>query len=108
MKRTVRVLRRAQRDLQQIYDYVATDAPPRAASFIDRFLDAIESLDEFSERGATPRDSVLRQRAYRHLKHLEYLVFYKVLQRRVRAYRVLHAKRAYRHLLGARELAAAP
>ena len=99
MKRTVRVLRRAQRDLQHIYDYVAREAPPRADSFIDGFLDAIESVDELSDRGATPRDAVLRQRGYRYLKHRDYLVFYKVLQRQVRVYRIVRAKRAYRHLL---------
>jgi plasmid stabilization system protein ParE len=99
VKRTVRVLRRAQRDLQQIYDYVAREAPLRADSFIDGFLDAIESLDEFSDRGATPRDSVLRRRGYRYPKHRKYLVLYKVLQRQARVYRIVHAKRAYRHLL---------
>ncbi len=99
MKRAVRVLRRAQRDLQQIYEYVAREAPLRSDSFIDGLVDAIESLDELSERGASPRDSLLRQRGYRHLEHREYLIFYKVLQRQVRVYRIVHAKRAYRHLL---------
>lgn len=99
MKRTVRVLRRAQRDLQQIYEYVATEAPLRADRFIDGFLDAIESLDDLSDRGATPRDAVLRRRGYRYLEHRQYLIFYKVLRRQVRVYRIVHGKRAYRHLL---------
>ncbi len=93
------MLRRAQRDLQQIYDYLATEAPLHADSFIDGLLDAIESLDELSERGAAPRDSVLRQRGYRYLEHRDYLIFYRVLQRQVRVYRVVHGRRAYRHLL---------
>lgn len=99
MKRSVRVLRRAQRDLQEIYDYVATEAPFRADAFIDGLLDAVESLGKLSERGATPRDPVLSQRGYRYLRHHEYLVFYKVLPRQVRVYRVVRGKRAYRHLL---------
>lgn len=93
------MLRRAQRDLQQIYDYVAREAPTRADSFIDGFLEAIASLNELSERGAAPRDLVLRQRGYRYLEHRRYLIFYKVLPRQVRVYRIVHAKRAYRHLL---------
>lgn len=99
MKRTVRVLRRAQRDLQQIYDYVAREAPLRAEAFIDRLLEAVESLDQYSERGSTPRDPVLRQRGYRYLVHGEFLIFYKVLSKQVRVYRVVRGKRAFAHLL---------
>ncbi len=99
MKRTVRVLRRAQRDLQQIYDYVTREAPKRADSFIDGLVSAISSLEDLSEQGSVPRDEALRQRSYRYIIHRQYLVFYKVLNKQVRVYRVLHARRAYRHLL---------
>lgn len=97
--RTVRVLRRAERDLQQIYDFVAREAPERSERFIDGLLDAIASLDELAERGATPRDPNLRLQGYRFLVYRDYLVFYKVLPRQVRIYRVLHGHRAYRGLL---------
>ena len=99
MKRSVRILRRAQRDLQEIYDYVLREAPLRAGPFIDRMLDAIESLDAMAERGALPRDPGLRDRGYRVLVHESFLVFYKVRARSVRVYRVLRGSRAYRELL---------
>lgn len=99
MKRAVRVLRRAQHDLQQIYDYVAREVPQRADTLVDRLLDAIESLEDFAERGAIPRDEALRRRGYRYLVHEPYLVFYKVMKRQVRVYRVVHGKRALRDLL---------
>jgi plasmid stabilization system protein ParE len=95
----VRVLRRAQRDLQEIYDLVVREAPRRADPFVDGLLDAIESLATLSERGAIPRDEILRQQGYRFLVHARYLVFYKVLKRQVRVYRVLQGNRAYRSLL---------
>ena len=76
MTRNVRVLRRARRDLQEIYDLVVREAPLRADPFIDRLLDAINSLSTLSD-----------------------LVFYKVLKRQVRVYRVLRGSRAYRSLL---------
>jgi toxin ParE1/3/4 len=97
--RSVRVLRRAQRDLQEIYDYVARDAPMRAGPFIDRLLDAIETLERHAERGAVPRDDTLRELGYRYLTRGEYLIFYKVLRRQARVYRVLRGSRAYRSLL---------
>lgn len=99
MNRTVRVLRRAERDLQQIYDFVAREAPGRAGHFIDGLFDAIESLAAIADRGPKPRDPTLRNQGYRFLVHSDYLVFYKVLPRQVRIYRVLHGHRAYRGLL---------
>jgi plasmid stabilization system protein ParE len=99
MTHAVRVLRRAQRDLQQIYDFRAREAPRSADPFIDGLLAAIESLGEYPERGARPRDASLRGQGYRFLVHGKYLVFYKVLARHVRVYRILHGHRAYRGLL---------
>lgn len=47
-----------------------------------------------------PRDPVLRQRGYRYLVFEgEHLIFYKVLPRQIRVYRVLRGRRAYQHLL---------
>ena len=99
MKRSVRVLRRAHRDVQQIYDYVAREAPRRAGPFIDRILAAIESLETMAERGAIPRDPTLRDQGHRYLVCGQYLVFFKVLRRNVRVYRVLRGGRLYRALL---------
>jgi toxin ParE1/3/4 len=99
MNRSVRVLRRAQRDLQQIYDFIAREAPRSADPFIDELLEAIESLATMSERGAAPRDATLQRQGYRFLVHGQYLVFYKVVRRQVRVYRVLRGSRAYRGLL---------
>lgn len=99
MKRTVRILRRAQDDLQRIYRHVAVEAPSRAGSFMNALLDAIESLERFADRGGAPRDPVLRGRRYRFLVHRRYVVFYKVTRREVLVHRVLHVRRAYKDLL---------
>jgi toxin ParE1/3/4 len=99
MTRSVRILRRAQRDLQQIYDFVVREAPLRADSFIDELYDAIESLSTLSDRRGIPRDPTLTQQGYRFLVHGRFLVFYKVLRRQVRVYRVVRGSRAYRGLL---------
>ena len=46
-----------------------------------------------------PRDQRLRDLGYRGLIQREHLVFYKVLPRQVRVYRVLHGRRRYADLL---------
>lgn len=99
MTRTVRVLRRAQRDLQEIHDFLGREAPASTDRVIDELLDALDSLTTLAARGARPRDPTLRAADYRFLVVGAYLVFYKVAGRHVRVYRVLHGRRAYRELL---------
>ncbi len=99
MKRSVRLLRRAQNDLIEIHDYVHRDRPNAADRRIAKLLDTIESLEQLADRGVVPRDERLRSLGYRVLIEGEYLVFYKTLRTQVRIYRVVHGRRRYRHLV---------
>ena len=98
-RRSVRILRRAQDDLVEINRYIQRDRPGAAGRFTEKLLDSIESLEINPERGARPRDQRLRELGYRVLVQGEYLVFYKVLPRQVRVYRVLHGRRRYSDLV---------
>jgi len=62
MTRPVRILRRAQADLQEIRDYVQRDRPRAAKRLIDKLLDRIESLAKWPEPGVVPKDEYLRAR----------------------------------------------
>ena len=99
MRRSVRILRRAQRDLVEIQRYVKRDRPVAAVRLMDRLLDAIESLERLPDRGGVPRDERIASLGYRVLVERDYLVFYKVLPSQVRIYRVLHGRRKYGHLV---------
>jgi toxin ParE1/3/4 len=99
VKRTVRVLDWACRDLDEIRQCVAGDRPDAAKELAGRLLDAIDSLAVQPDRGAVPRDGRLRARGYRFLVVRPYLVFYRVGARAVRVYRVLHGRRQYSLLL---------
>ena len=99
MKKKVRILHRAQKDLTEILDYSARDTPRAAGRFVDKLLNKIEGLENLPEMGVVPRDEYLQARGYRVLVEGEYLVFCKILSRQVRIYRVLHGRRKYRHLL---------
>jgi len=98
-KRSLRILRRAQDDLSDILEYIRRDRPRAAAHVVEELLGAIEGLETHPERGAKPEDEVLRRRGYRFLLVRDYLIFYKVLPKQVRVYRILHGKRKYAHLL---------
>lgn len=99
MTYTVRLLRRAEADLSEIYDHIASDSPRLAVKIVDRILDQIESFDELPNRGATPRDERLRGKGYRFLIEKPYLIFYKVDPSQVWVHRILHGKRAYDRIL---------
>ncbi len=97
--KTVRILRRAQTDLEEIKRYIERDSPRRAEKFVSKLLDRIESLSTLPNAGILPRDETLRARGFLILIERQYLIFYKVLSKQVRVYRVLHGRRRYQHLL---------
>jgi addiction module RelE/StbE family toxin len=99
MNRTVRILRRAQADLDEIKRYVERDRPQAAMKLLEQILSGIESLQDYPDRGKTPLDERLRLLGFRVLIQGDYLVFYKVLRRQVRVYRVIHGRRKYEHLV---------
>jgi addiction module RelE/StbE family toxin len=99
MKRSVRVLRRAQADLEEIHRYVARDRPDAAVRLIDRLLNRIEGLARFPDQGSVPRDDRLRALGFRALVEGEYLIFYKLVRTQVRIYRMLQGRRKYEHMI---------
>ncbi len=95
----VRILRKAQDDLEEIQRYVARDRPAAADRLVDRLLDRIESLEDFPEAGVVPRDERLVVLRFRVLVEGEYLVFYRLVRTQVRVYRVVHGRRRYGHMI---------
>ena len=99
MKHAVRILRRAQADLEEIQRYVERDQPDAAVRLIEGLLDEIESLGRLPSRGVVPRDDRLKILGYRVLVEGQYLIFYKPLRTQVRVYRVIHGRRRYEHMI---------
>ena len=95
----VRILRRAQIDLDEIAHYHRREAPAAADRIVDQLLDAMEGLAATPPSRALVRDERLRALGFRVLVVGLYLVFYKASGSEVRVYRVLHGKREYRGLL---------
>jgi len=80
----------AERDLEEIGDYIARDNPSRALSFI-------QELRRHCNRIAlTPRGAPVRKRlgtGVRFVPHERYGIFYRVTGRELRILRIIHGAR---------------
>ena len=95
----VRYLPTAEKDLNEIFDYILKDDPGAAAALFEKFDDAIAQLSYHPEMGVFPRDERLNSLGYRMLIIGKYLVFYVVKPKIVQIRRIIHGARQYRFLL---------
>lgn len=98
----------AERDLEELYDYVAEhDTPTKAAHILDRIEAALEKLSTFPERGAHPKELLaLGIRDYRQTYFKPYRMIYRIIERRVYVYLIVDGRRDMQTLLGRRLFAA--
>lgn len=96
----------AERDLGELYRYVASsDSPERAERLLARVLDATEELASFPERGHVPRElETLGVREYRQVLVGPYRLIYRVLGEKVYVYVVADGRRDMQSLLARRML----
>lgn len=90
----------AEKDLIDIFEYILSDNPSAATSFLDQVDESILKLEDFPYMGVVPKDSRLKYLGYRILIVENYLVFYVVYEvdELVEIRRILHGKRQYNFL----------
>ena len=98
----------AQRDLEQLHDYITEfDTPANADYVLNRVLEVAESLATFPERGAYPKELLaLGIREYRQIFFKPYRVIYRVIGKRVYIYLIADGRRDMQSLLSRRLLGA--
>ncbi len=108
MRHQVLLTEGAERDLEDIYDYIAeTDSPDKADHVLDRLLEAAESLAAFPERGSHPKELLaLGIREYRQTPFKPYRVIYRVIGNQVFIYLIADGRRDMQALLSRRLLGA--
>lgn len=95
----VKIYPSAQRDLQEIVEYLNTLSHDVALQYYDLIVSGIASLSSMPFRFPRPRDLSLAAKGYRYLTVKKYLVFYIVCDNTVQIHRILYAKREYSRLL---------
>jgi toxin ParE1/3/4 len=98
----------ASRDLEEIYEYIATnDDPAKANHVLDRIEEVIESLESFPQRGSYPRElSALGIREYRQAFFKPYRLIYRIIGKRIYVYLIADGRRDMQTLLTRRLLGA--
>ena len=95
----IRYLSTAQKDLDEIFDYILRDKPSAALSMLEKFDHSISQLSLNPELGVIPKDDRLKNLGYRMLIVEKYLIFYVVKARTIQIRRIIHGARKYSFLL---------
>ncbi len=95
----IRYLSTAQKDLDEIFDYILKDNPSAALSLLEKFDHSISQLSLNPKLGVIPKDDRLKNLGYRMLIVEKYLVFYVVKPRSIQIRRIIHGARKYSFLL---------
>lgn len=91
----------AEKDLNDIADYIAfgLKEPETALKQIKRIADKIYELETMPKKYAVLADEYLSSRGYRMSKCDNYLIFYRIEERKVYIIRVLYSRREWTEIL---------
>ena len=89
--------RKAENDLESIGDYIALDNPARALSFIGELRQCCQKIGKAPGVYAfVPRH---QHNGIRRYVHGDYLIFYRIDQKKVEIIHILHGARYYEDIL---------
>lgn len=94
----------AERDLEEIYDYITeVDSKANADYVLDQLMEVAASLASLPERGAHPRElQALGIREYRQTFFKPYRIIYRVIEKNVVIYLIADGRRDMQSLLAHR------
>jgi toxin ParE1/3/4 len=106
MRFEVLLTEHAERDLGELYGYIAEhDIPGNAAHVLDRIEKALQSLSTFPERGSHPRELLaLGIREYWQTFFKPYRLIYRIVEHSVHLYLIVDGRRDMQALLARRLL----
>lgn len=101
MRQVVLLTEDAERDLEELYDYIAKhDAPGKADYVLSRIAKTFSSLGESPNRGVYPKELLaLGIRDFREIFFKPYRTIYRVLDDRVYVMLIVDARRNLQELL---------
>lgn len=79
----------------RFYTSLLFPGPKSAERITDKLLDTIQALEEQPFAGTEHPDKILRKQNYRKLIYGDYVCVYKVIEKKVYIYRVVHGTTDY-------------
>ena len=89
----------AERDLEEIWDYIAHDSPGNATAFILQIEKQIDSLEQSPERCPLIPENQILGTSYRHLMYGQYRTIFRISVETVYILRIIHGARLLEELL---------
>lgn len=101
MKYEVLITEGAERDIEELYEYIAaSDSPARADYVLDRLLEIADSLAQAPDRGTYPKELLaLGIREYRQIFFKPYRLIYRLVGKQVFIYLIVDGRRDMQSLL---------
>ena len=101
MKHKIQYSKESLHDLDEIWDYIASELqnPIAAERIVNSIMDAVDQLADFAEVGAPLTSVADIESDYRFLVTGTYLNFYRVYENGVFVVRVLYGRRDYLRIL---------
>ena len=81
----------AETDLEEIFDYIARDAPVYAEHYIDRIIDAVSALHEHPQLGRVVHEA--GREHIRELIHQSHRIIYALRADRIHILAIIHGRR---------------
>lgn len=95
---SIRYLSTAEKDIEDIFDYIYQDNPSAAQNLLEKFDKTIIKLASHPHPGTLPNDTRLRRLGYRILIIDNYLIFYVIKKNTIQIRRIIHGARQYKFL----------
>jgi toxin ParE1/3/4 len=105
MNYEVRIISIAEKDLDDIYEYVAiNDSINNAEKLIDKLIQKCLDLDRFPNRGHKLSEFEFEKKDFLEIHYKTYRIIYKIFPKKVMIYGVLDGRRDLKDLLNKRLL----
>jgi len=93
VKYNVAITQAAERDIEEIWIYIADDSPESASVFILRLEEQIDTLEQLPERCPLIPENEQLGTSYRHLLHGAYRTIFRITGKTVYILRIIHGTR---------------